>query len=237
MFKFITRQEAGLRPPTSISHLAWSAIDTIYVHYTSMLSDMTGDPKAKWRGVQNYHMLVKKWADVAYNWAFTFSGEILAGRGWNVRSAATGVENSHSVAFVFLGGDRDGRDDVTPKGRDALGKLIREALRQKRLANGPNATLAVKGHTQAPGAAGNTACPGLELLHYIALRGWEIVEPVVKYPRYFYLFAAWRLGEGDFKPYGPHNLSVRPKQLPRRGSPVLAAYWIALRHFLLMRKK
>lgn len=228
---YIPRKDWNARSPVQVSHLPWSEIDTIYVHYTSMLSDETGDPREKMRGVQNYHMDTKHWNDFAYNFAFSRMGQILEGRGWQVKSAATGPENSHSVAFVFLGGDKVDRDDVTAKGRVALGNLIREAMSLK------HGKLFVKGHTQAPGSVGNTACPGPELLNFIALQGWEIQEPAIRYPKRFFRFAAWYLGEGDFKKYGPHKLSVRPKALPYRGSPQMIPYMIALRHFVAQRKK
>jgi len=229
MLNFISRAEWQARLPKSVDHLAWSSIDTIYVHYTSMMSDETGDPKDKMRGIQNYHMDTKGWLDVAYNWAFARTGEILMGRGWNVKAGATGPENSHSTAFVFLGGDREDRDDVTAKGREALGKLIREAMRLK------GSSLIVKGHTQAPGSVGQTSCPGKELLSYIAMKGW-VVEPPISYPRRFFLFAAWYLGEGEFEKYGPHNLSVRPKELPGRYTPGTVLLMTALRDYLRRRK-
>jgi hypothetical protein len=235
--EMISRREWGARPPRSVTRLSWAVIDRIYVHYTSMLSDQTGDPKLKMRGIQNFHMDVRKWTDVAYNFAFTALGLILEGRGWNVRSAATGVENGRSVAFVFLGGDKEGRDDVTPKGRAALGRLIREAMRLKREADG--GILSVRGHTQAPGDSGETACPGAELMHYISMQGWRVAEPVVKYPKHAFTFFAWYLGETPtFKPHGPRNPDVRPKSLP---SPYevhkMALYYAALRHYLAKRKK
>lgn len=232
---FTTRQEWKANPPNSVVPLSWMDIDTIFVHYTSMESDQTGDPKIKMRGIQRYHQVTKGWADIAYNWAFATTGEILQGRGWGVKSAATGVENSHSVAFVFLGGDKEGRDDVTPKGRSALGILIREAMKLKTEADG--GTLKVLGHTQAPGVAGATDCPGKELLSYIAIQGWKIKEPTIKYPKNFFLFASWYLGEGNFKKYGPHNLRVRPKELPGRFTPGTVALMVALRSYLKRRKK
>ena len=233
----VTRAEWGARPPKLVTPLSWTLVDTLFVHYTSMLSDQTGDPKAKMRGIQNYHMDTKGWADFAYNQAFSASGLILEGRKWAVHNAATGVENSHSQAVVFLGGDKEGRDDVTPKGRTALGELIREAIAVKSRHGGRGGkTLAILGHTQAPGQAGSTACPGKELLSYIAMKGWVIEEPIVKYPRRFYLFASWYLGENQFKQYGPHNLAVRPKELPARYSPQMAAYRAALRHFQAQRQ-
>lgn len=224
----ITRAEWKARPAKSRDILPWVKIDTVFVHYTASASDQTGDPKARMRGIQNYHMDTKGWNDIAYNFAFSHDGDVLEGRGWAIKSAATGAENGHSVAFVFLGADKVGRDDVTAKGRAALGQLIREARRRKGRA------LIVKGHTEAPGIAGATECPGKELLAYVHLRGWEVDENVkVQYPAKFFEWAAWYLGEGYYAEYGPRNPLVRPK-LDAHLKPI---YWVALKRFLAARAK
>jgi hypothetical protein len=69
------------------------------------------------------------------------------------------------------------------------------------------------------------------------MKGWVVAEPVIRYPRRFFLFAAWYLGEGDFEKYGPHNLKYRPKELPGRFTPQTVALMAALRHFLRRRKE
>lgn len=224
----ILRREWNARPAKSRDTLPWSRIDTVFVHYTASLSDETGDPRARMRGIQNYHMDTKGWNDIAYNFAFAHTGEILEGRGWAIKSAATGLENSHSVAFVFLGADKDGRDDVTAKGRAALGSLLRQARTMK------GRGLIIKGHTEAPGVAGATECPGKELLAYIHLHGWEHDENVkFQYPAKFFQWAAWYLGEGAYAEAGPRNKRYRPN-LPATLKPI---YWIALRRFLRARAK
>lgn len=224
----ITRSGWAARSPKSRDSLPWSNIDTVFVHYTASLADETGDPRARMRGIQNYHMDTKGWNDVAYNFAFAKTGEILEGRGWCVKSAATGKENGHSVAFVFLGADKAGRDDVTKSGRAALGSLIRQARTMK------GHGLMVKGHTEAPGVAGETECPGKEILAYVHLKGWEHDEDVkFQYPAKFFQWAAWYLGEGAYTKYGPRANGHRPN-LPVVLKPI---YWIALRRFLRARAK
>lgn len=226
--KIITREEWKARPPVSRDILPWTRIDTIFVHYTASMSDETGDPRARMRGIQNYHMDTKGWNDIAYNFGFARTGEVLEGRGWCIQSAATGKENSHSVAFVFLGADKEGRDDVTKDGRAALGSLIRQARTMK------GHGLIIKGHTEAPGVAGATECPGKELLAYIHLAGWEHDENIkYQYPDKFFQWAAWYLGEGTYADFGPRAPEHRPN-LPAHLKPV---YWIALRRFLRARAK
>lgn len=224
----IERAGWNARPPKSRDALPWSQIDTVFVHYTAAFSDESGDPRVRMRGIQNYHMDTKGWNDVAYNFAFARTGEVLEGRGWGIQSAATGAENDHSVAFVFLGADKVRRDDVTAKGRASLGDLIRAARKLK------GRGLIIKGHTEAPGVAGETECPGAELLAYVHLRGWEHDENVkFQYPAKFFQWAAWYLGEGKYTEAGPRNPKVRPN-LPVALKPI---YWVALRRFLRARAK
>lgn len=207
--------------------LGWQRVEIIYVHYTAAASDETGDPRARMRGVQNYHMDTKGWCDFAYNWAFSRSGLKLQGRGWGVKSAATGTENGKSQAIVFLGADAAGRDDVSPAGRDALGELIHEAFKLK------GREIFVKGHTEAPNPAGSTECPGKELLAYIHAKGWKDPKPpVFRYPRNFYIWAAWYLGEGEFAEHGRRYMPLRPN-VPKLLTP---AYWTALKHYLKTRQ-
>jgi hypothetical protein len=147
--KIISRAGWQADPPTSVTRLPWGRIDTIYVHYTASEADRVGDPRARMRGIQDYHQDTNGWADIAYSFAFTYEGDVLEGRGWEVYPAATAGQNGHSVAFVFLGADKEGRDDVTDRGRKALGWLILEA--QKRAGK----RLEVKGHREDVA----TACP------------------------------------------------------------------------------
>lgn len=224
--KYTTREQWRARPAKAVTTLPWTKVDTIFVHYTAAESDRTEDAKARMRGVQNFHIDNRGWNDFAYSWAFSFTGEILEGRGWGVYTAATGVENNHSYAVVFLGADKIDRDDLTVRGRNALGEVLREAERLK------GKKLIVKGHTEAQDPTGKTACPGAEILAFIKLDSWRI--NFKGYPKHFFDWASWRLGEGIYKPYGPANPAVRP-EYPKK--PIGIIYWIALQRFLQARKK
>jgi hypothetical protein len=167
------------------------------------------------------------WNDIAYNFLFARDGTIYEGRGWNVMSAATYGANSHTVAFCFLGSDKEGRDDVTDAGRRALRFLLYTANDLK------GTPLLVKGHRDFFG----TECPGDELYAYLKTGWWKLPQKV-KYPPKFFQFAAWYLGEGAFKQYGPRSKDHRPKGLP---SPYevhkMAVYYSALAVFLRKRKQ
>jgi hypothetical protein len=180
---------------------------------------------ARVRGIQNFHMDDNEWNDIAYNFLVSRTGDAFEGRGMAVMSAATLGNNDHTQAICFLGADEKGRDDVTDKGRAAIAYLIDRMLKEK-------PSLKVKGHRDYV----STECPGDELYAFVTTGAWKLYlpkKPTIGYPKYFFNWAAWRLGEGPYKDYGPANPAVRPKY-PKK--PVAAVYWLALKRFLRARK-
>lgn len=63
----------------------------------------------KVRQIQDYHMDVKGWVDVAYSTLVCPHGAIFEGRGWGNRTAANGTNagNAGSYAHCYLGGQGD----------------------------------------------------------------------------------------------------------------------------------
>jgi hypothetical protein len=228
--RVIPRAEWRARAPKSAPvPLLWSQIDTLVIHYSGALSDELPSYPSRVRGIQNYHMDVvdppRHWNDIAYNFLVAKTGEVFEGRGWGVMSAATLNHNGHTLAFCFLGGDKDDRNDVTDDGRKALAFLIRDAQRR---AGKPHR---VAGHRDFV----STECPGDELYAFVTSQGWRGYEfGDSPYPKNFFLFASWWLGEGVFREAGPRNPAVRPSQIPAR---VPDAMWRALEHFVEARTR
>ncbi|MCR4340092.1 MAG: N-acetylmuramoyl-L-alanine amidase [Gemmatimonadaceae bacterium] len=155
----VTRKAWGARPPRSTSRLAPAAVRYLVVHYSAMDADEQVSHvncPGRVRGIQNYHMDSHGWADVAYNWVVCKHGYIFRGRGWRVRSAATGPANGFSVAVCFLGDDTRGRDDATAAGREAIRSVHRFVG-----AHAPNLE-GVRGHRDFMA----TSCPGDELYRF-----------------------------------------------------------------------
>jgi hypothetical protein len=159
--RYIHRAAWGARPPKSPPVvLLPSAVDTIVYHYTAALSDTRDkhdECAVRVRGVQAFHQEGRGWNDIAYNFLVCKHGYIFEGRGIDAKSAATGADNSHTLAVCFLGADRDGRDDLTAAGRQALVEVTRW-VRQRR----PVARY-LKGHRDFM----STSCPGGEIHSYI----------------------------------------------------------------------
>lgn len=226
------RAQWKARDPKSITRLPWTKIDTVVIHYSGSGSDETPDYAARVRGIQNYHMDIvdppNHWNDIAYNWLVARNGDIFQGRGWGVQSAATLHHNGHTHAICFLGSDSADRDDVTDNGRHSIANLIfaAEAMAGKKLK--------VSGHRDFV----STECPGDELYGFVTTKGWEAYRKTNQvWPEHFFAFAAWYLGEGAYKEYGPRG-GPRPKGLPSDYEITkMLPYWLALRRFNKAREK
>jgi hypothetical protein len=137
-----------------------SAVDGIVYHYTAAGSDEQADHRncaGRVRGVQNYHMDTKGWADIAYPLLVCKHGYVFEGRGLTRMGAATLGHNDHTLAVCFLGDDNVNRDDLTPAGRKALLEATRWIL-----ASHPRAKKRW-GHRDLV----QTDCPGDEIFKYI----------------------------------------------------------------------
>lgn len=219
----ISRAQWGARKARHRDSLPLSRIDTIVIHYSAAYHDEFPSYSARVRETQNFHMDVRGWNDIAYNFLVARDGTLFEGRGWDTMPAATEHHNSHTIAICFLGSDKVGRDDVTDAGRKALANFIRDVNKRAKR------TLKVKGHRDF----NSTDCPGNELYHWIQLKGWEKNNPI-PLPNWFYTWVAWKLGEGAFKTFGPANPRHRPKNIPAR---IPLRVWTAYGLFLARRKK
>lgn len=158
--KVIYRKRWGARAPKSHTPLPAGAVDALVVHYSASGADEQANHRncaARVRAIQRYHMDTQGWADIAYNWLVCVHGSIYQGRGWGVRSAATGAANSHTVAVCFLGNDDKGRQDATPAARQALREVYEFVKRRT-----PRRIVA-KGHRDFMA----TSCPGDELYRFL----------------------------------------------------------------------
>lgn len=162
--KFITRAEWGAAAPTSVTRL--SAVNRVFIHYTGMDADEQSDHSncaARVRGIQRFHMSPtpsdpsKPWADIAYSFIVCKHGYVFEGRGFGVRTAATGSCNGDSLAVCFLGDDTAQRDDVTDAGRKGIVSIVDEIKRRY-------GKVSVHGHRDC----GSTACPGDQLYRWLS---------------------------------------------------------------------
>lgn len=158
---YVSRSGWRAKPPVSRpTILLASRVDTVVFHYTAADSDEQSNHAncaQRVRGIQTFHQNTRGWNDIAYNYLTCKHGYIFEGRGIENKSAATGADNSHTLAVCFLGDDTVNRDDVTPDGRAALVEITRW-IRQRR-----PAARNLKGHRDFM----QTSCPGDELYKYV----------------------------------------------------------------------
>jgi hypothetical protein len=169
---FVSRAEAKLRPPRSVSRNITPDRGGAAVHYGGPAQRLRSHAQciARWRAWQTYHMAAKPqghgWVDIAYTGGFCDHGYAFAGRGLGIRTAANGTNagNQSFYAFTWLGGEGE---TPTAEALDALAWWVQQA-------RGHNAGDAVRPHRSFKG----TSCPGSHLVTVAArLDGKPLSSP------------------------------------------------------------
>lgn len=125
---YVSRADAKLRPPRSVSRRITPGRGGVAVHYGGPAQNLRSHAGciARWRAWQTFHMDRHGWADIAYTGGFCDHGYALAGRGFGVRTAANGTNsgNQDYYAIVWLGGESE---TPTRLAVDALGWWVQQA--------------------------------------------------------------------------------------------------------------
>ena len=148
----ISRAEWGARspsrPPTPIA----TPTPRLWLHHTAGALDAGGN--GVWwddvRGIQNFHIDVRKWIDIGYSFVVG-GGKVYEGRGAGIAGGHTEGDNSRSHAICLVG-DYSWMD---PTDRD-LAAIVDLTVHGHKNGWWPNQITG--GHRDAPGA--QTACPG-----------------------------------------------------------------------------
>lgn len=139
-----------MRNPRSVSRNITAGNGGVAVHYGGGAQSISNESQARqrWIAWQRFHMDGRGWADIAYTAGFDNWGNVYAGRGLGVRTAAQGTNfgNQNYVAFVWIGG---GSERPSKEAYEALNWLVQNARN-----NGVG--LRVRPHS----AFSSTACPG-----------------------------------------------------------------------------
>lgn len=168
----ISREQWEAREPKNITPLVFSEQRGTVLHYSGAASDAKFDHQVcddTIRAIQNFHMDVRGWADIAYSSLCCIHGGVFTGRGRGVRTAANGTTAGNDAyhAVCFLGGDVAGRADVTEEGKTALRYAIESCNQWANVSR-------VVSHSFLKA----TACPGDELRAWLAA-GMPTVEDTV----------------------------------------------------------
>ncbi len=153
---FFDRASWGARRPKSRSVVAPVDRKEFVVHYSTG-QELGRIDYAEWvKAIQNYHMDIKDWSDIAYNFLIADNGDIYEGRGWDVIGAHSPGHNTIGIGVCFLGNDDPIVQDVSEAARNSLRWLAEEADRHCGHA------LTRLGHKDTQ-RKGYTSCPGEEL--------------------------------------------------------------------------
>lgn len=125
---FVTRADAKLRPPRSVSRNITPENGGAAAHYGGPAQSLRSHAAcvARWRDWQTFHMDTHGWVDIAYTGGYCDHGYAFAGRGLGIRTAANGTNtgNQSYYAFVWLGGEGE---TPTRKALDALAWWVVQA--------------------------------------------------------------------------------------------------------------
>ncbi len=105
--KFVTRAQAGLRPPKKVypgdlyrpSTGHWNG-PTVTVRGSSTFNHASC--AALWRGIQAFHMDSRGWNDIAYNFGICQHGYVFEGRGLNIRNGANGTNEGNKTSHCIM---------------------------------------------------------------------------------------------------------------------------------------
>lgn len=107
MLSINPRSSWSARTPTS---LIYASLDQgIVFHWNGPPLGAYSEPSDIIYGTQGFHMNIKGWSDIAYNYAIDRFGTVHEGRGLDIRNAASGTDwsNSSLLAVELLMGDGD----------------------------------------------------------------------------------------------------------------------------------
>lgn len=169
---FVSRKQWGAKPPKdeTPTKISLGQARGMAVHYEAV--DRAGVKHEHCddivRGIQDFHQKARRWNDIAYSFLVCRHGYVYEGRGWGIRTAANGTNDSNAAfhAVCFMDDDQPGTQDATPEALSALALVIREC-REKGWGS------EVKPHS----AFKPTSCPGNELRAWIARRGFDAPCP------------------------------------------------------------
>jgi len=142
----------GARAPRGTTPFTTSRLTHIITHWPGDPRTLAGrDTPALLRAWQNYHMDVRGWRDIGYNYAVDQDGVAWELRGWNVGGHVLADENKISVGLLLIVGNNEPMSDAM---RDTAAQLV-DWIEEKR-----GAQLRYLGHCDWA----NKLCPGPSVL-------------------------------------------------------------------------
>lgn len=120
----VSRAQWGARPPRSRRTISLPTPE-LFLHHTA---GSEPDGTAGVRRVQDFHMDVRGWSDIAYSFLVDRYGVVFEGRGAGVSGAHTKGHNTTSHAICVLG--HYDREEPSVASVSALGRLVDHGRRE-----------------------------------------------------------------------------------------------------------
>jgi hypothetical protein len=168
-----TTQQALAPSSLVIPRSSWGAINPnkicgsvvrpyrMTIHHTYRPSGDGGDPAARMRGMQSYHINTNGWCDIGYHFVVAQSGRIYQGRSRSDRPGShAGNQNHGNVGIAFIADFTTQRPTETQLNAGA--RIVRWVHDKHGVAL---TRTAVKGHREWPGQS--TSCPGTNMIEQI----------------------------------------------------------------------
>jgi Synergist-CTERM protein sorting domain-containing protein len=153
----IPRAEWGARDPGRVCGDVVSPY-RMSIHHTASPADDGGDPAARMRQIQAYHIDSNGWCDIGYHFVVSQSGLVFQGRSDERRPGAhVGNQNSGNVGICLIGNFQ--QQQVGAAQMNAAAAIVGWVSRTYDI---PLNRDKVKGHREWPGQG--TECPGNNLL-------------------------------------------------------------------------
>ena len=147
----LSRQTWGARDPKqALTPFTNSKLTHIVTHWpgdSRVLANI--DSASLLRAWQKYHIDVRGWRDIGYNYAIDQAGRVWEGRGWNVGGHVLADENTRSVGFLFMLGNTEKPTDAM---LNSAARLAHEFVERDKLGR----KLDYVGHSDWA----NKVCPG-----------------------------------------------------------------------------
>ncbi|XP_070570776.1 peptidoglycan-recognition protein SC2-like isoform X1 [Ptychodera flava] len=169
--EIVNRSQWGARPPTKREYIPMP-VPYVILHHTAGKRCFTYENcSAVMRGIQNFHMDVRKWWDIGYTFCVGEDGRVYEGRGWNVQGAHTIGYNNKSIGLCILGNFVN----VSPKqvALDTAQAFLKYSVEMNKLTS----DYILYGHRQAKNG---TECPGDALFKDI--QKWPHWKPGKHFP-------------------------------------------------------
>ncbi len=156
----VSRSQWGARAALNIQSCATPhSPSRASIHHTT--GSQGGDPAARMRGYQNFHMDTNGWCDIGYHFIVFEDGQILEGRDHSRVGTHVGGQNTNNIG-ISLSGNFSGSTAPSEASLDAAGAVLGWVHNHYGVPLNRND---VRGHQEWPGQS--TACPGANLLPQI----------------------------------------------------------------------